>query len=353
MSDLSQPFFTATFAATRADALIGQIQAGLGPALLSADTAVVLADEACGQALIDRIAAWLAQEMGSSAVLALLVMGREGDRAQVQIMLGQADGAGFGPLSDWSFDTLQQAMKVEQGGSGLISVDPRMPFFPQRLQLMQEASGAYLLGAMGAPSGSYQGPCGLSFGLSTPIISQTFPGVERLAQDWVITAAEGQVIQEINQRPALDVLKEVAGEILARKLDQLPSFLYATFPVSEASPEDFLVRRINGLGRRSGSFSVEDEVLPGMPLAFARRNGPFVHQALEQGIADLLQRAGQVPRGAIYLHDHRRGADFDGAAEIALVRKVLGDIPLIHGAGQGVINHNRFYALASQLIFIL
>ncbi len=351
---MADRFFTAIFSASRADALIGQIQAGLGAALLSADTALVLADEACGQALIDRIAAWLAQEMGREAVLALPALGREGDQAQVQIMLGQTGASAFGPLSDWSFDTLSQVMKAEMGGSCLVSADPRMPFFPQRLQLMQEASGAYLLGAMGAPSGSYKGPSGLSFGLGSPIIAQTFPGVERLDQDWIITAAEGQVIQEINQRPALDVLKEVAGEILARKLDQLPSFLYAAFPVSEASPEDFLVRRINGLGRRSGSFSVEDEVLPGMPLAFARRNGPFVHQTLKQGIEDLRQRAGKPPRGAIYLYDHRRSVDFEGATgEVALVKEALGDIPLIHGAGQGVIGHNRFYALASQLIFIL
>ena len=354
MNDLPQPFFTATFSADRADALLAQIQARMGTALLSADTAVVLADEACGQVLIDRIADWLAQELGSTAVLAFPILGREGDAAQVQLMIGSADAVGFGPLGDWSFDAVRQALAAEPGSSCLVSVDPRMPFLPQRLQLMREASGSYLLGALGAPSGAYKGPSGLSFGLGSPVITQIFPGVERLPKDWVITAAEGQIVQEINQRPALEVLQEVAGEILARKPDQIPRFLFAAFPVSEASPEDFLVRRINGLGRRSGSFSVEDEVLPGMPLAFARRNGRFVHQALKQGVADLLQRAGQAPRGGIYFYDQHRSADFKGTVgEVAFVQEALGDIPLIHGAGQGVIDHNRFYALASQLTLIL
>ena len=346
------PFFTATFAASRADALIGQIKIGLGQAPVGANMALIFADEACGQALIDRLVDWLKQELGSTAVLALPLMGREGDQAQIQLLIGQADATGFGPLNDWSFDALDQGLP--EMAAGLLSLDPRMPFIPQRLQLLNEAGGGYLIGGVSAPSGSYRGAAGLGFALGTPLISEIFHGVERLDQEWTITAAQGQVIHEINKRPALEVLCQVAGDILARKIDQIPKFIFTAFPVSSASPTDFLVRRINGLGRHSGSFSVEDEVLPGMPLAFAKRNGPYMHSTLRAGLSATLSRAGIRPRGAIYLYDHRRAVDFsDTMGEGVLVRQILDPVPLICGAVQGVISHNRLYTLASQLILIL
>lgn len=369
---MTNSFFAATFSANRADALIGQIQAGLAGAPLRADTALVLADEACGQALIDRVMDWLAQEIGSKAVCALPVMGREGaedqaqspgqvqgqiqgqGQAQVQVLLGQTGAAAFGPIDDWSFDGLFSGLRAGHGGANFVAMDPRTPFFAQRLNWMHEAGEALLMGAIGAPSGTYRGPTGLCFGYDRPVIWQTFPGAERLEGDWTITAAQGQVIHEINARPALDVLKEVAGDILARKVDQIPAYLFPAFPVSAADQDDFLIRRINGLGQSSGSFSIEDEVLPGMPLAFARRNGPYAIETLGDGVTALLARAGARPRAAVFLSDQNRAQDFQAiGGEAQLVRHMLGDIPLISGTVQGVINHNRLYSLASQLIFIL
>ena len=348
---MTHPFIALDFSATRADALIGQVQAALGNGARAVNTALVLADEACGQALIDAVADWLRQELGSASVLPLPVMGREGAQARIQLLLSHQDAAprAFGPLNDWSFDAVFGALHQTLPGLCLASVDPRMPFTPQRLQLMQEGSGAYLCGAIGAPSGTYAGPRGLHFSAETLAISHTFAGLERLAGDHRITAAEGQVIHEIDGRPALEVLKAVAGDILGRKPEQIPKFLFAAFPVSHADPGDFLARRINGMGAHSGAISVEDEVLPGMPLAFARRNGAYAKSRLEAGIAHALERFGAAPAGALYLHDQRRADDFR-EGEVPLVRGLLGQTPLIAGQVQGLVSHNRYYTFASQLI---
>ena len=346
-----RPFIAHHFTATRADALIGQVQAALGNGARTFNTAIMLADEACGQALIDRVADWLRQELGSDSVLALPIVGREGAEARIQLLLSWQDEAprAFGPLNDWSFDAVYNALHQSLPGLCLASVDPRMPFTPQRLQLMQEGSGAYLCGAIGAPSGGYAGPRGLNFSAKSLALSHTFAGLERLQGDHRITAAEGQVIHEIDGRPAMAILKEVAGDILGRKPEQIPKFLFAAFPVSDADPDDFLARRINGMGAQSGAISVEDEVLPGMPLAFARRNGAHAKQTLEAGIAKALSRFGAKPLGALYLHDQRRADDFrEGEGD--LVRSLLGQTPLISGQVQGLVSHNRYYTFASQLI---
>lgn len=351
-SAMTPSFFAASYSASRADALIQKMQIGVASAPPAANTGFILADEACGQALIDKVAEWLAAELGGP-VLAIPVLGSEGNEAKIQVLIGNVEATSFGPLNDWSFDALAEAMRTEHKvGTRLVVMDPRTPFFAQRANWIHEAGEAFLVGAMGAPSGSYRGPIGMSFGLSAPVISRTLPGVERLSGDFAITAAEGQVVHEIDSRPALDVLREVAGDILARKIEQIPSFLYTAFPVSSAEPQDFLVRRINGLGQRSGSFSIEDEVLPGMPISFARRNGAHVANTLKLGVRELLARAGSTPRAAIFLSDQRREPDFD-IPEAGLVAKELGEIPLIHGTINSVISNNRLYALASQLILIL
>ncbi len=351
---MTAPFFAASFSASRADTLIGQIQSGLSAHLPTANTGVILADEACGQAFIDKVVDWLRAEVGGP-VLALPVLGQTRDQAQVQVLIGPAGTHGFGPITDWSFDGLVAGMTAPGAvATRLLALDPRTPFFAQRISWMHEAGEAYLMGAMGAPAGSYQGPSGLGFDLATPLICQTFQGVERMQGEWTITAAVGQVVHEIDERPALEVLAEVAGDILARKLEQIPHVLYPAFPVAPADPEDFLVRRINGLGRQSRSFSIDDEVLPGMPLGFARRNGKRATQDVQAGVKCLWARAGARPRAALYLWDQDRQVDFgDAGAEVALVREELGDVPLIAGAVSGVIGHDRLYRLASQLIFIL
>lgn len=350
---MTHPFFVQTFVGDRADALIAQVKAGLGERLMQGNFAILMADEACGQALIDRCAEWVRQELGSPQVWVLPTLGHEGANARIELLVGQIPARGFGPMDDWSFDALAQQFGGE-GGACLLTLDPRTPFAPQRLQMLQEASGAYLMGGVSAPSGSYQGPTGVCLGLDAPLIHHTFQGVERLNTDHKITAAEGQIICEIDGRPALSVLKEVAGDILSRKMDQLPNFIFPIFPVSDASPDDFLVRRISGLGQQKQVFSVVDEVLPGMPLSFARRNGAFVRETLMAGMAALATRAGTAPRAAIYLHDARRSLDFTNpGGEVALVREAMGTVPLICGAVNGLVSHNRLYHLTSQLIFIL
>ena len=335
--------------------MISQVQSGLAAAPVQADTGLLLVDEACGQVMVDRLLGWLAQELGGARVCALPVKGREADgQARVQVLFGQAGAQAFGPIADWGFDSLAAALGGEDRLARFVAMDPRTPFFAQRLNWLHEAGQGALLGAMGAPMGSYLGPSGLGFGVDCPVIWQTFPGVEPRDQLYTITAAQGQVIHEIDGRPALDVLREAAGEILARKLMQIPAYLFAAFPVSPTDPHDILVRRINGLGQRSATFSIDDDVLPGMVMTFARRNGPFVAQVLKAGVANLLQRAGGRLRAAIFLSDARRAADFTNeGGEVALVRHILGDVPLIEGQVTAPISHNRLYPLASQLIFLL
>ena len=85
---MTSPFFAASFAASRADALIAQVQMGLAQAPVGTNMAVVLADEACGQALIDRVVSWLSQEIGGP-VLAIPTLGHDDTgQAQIQVLAG-------------------------------------------------------------------------------------------------------------------------------------------------------------------------------------------------------------------------------------------------------------------------
>jgi small ligand-binding sensory domain FIST len=205
------------------------------------------------------------------------------------------------------------------------------------LQIADRAVGGGLSGVLMA------GSVALSTGLSQ--------GCGLIGHKHTITACQRNVIERIDERPALEVFKEDIGEVLARDLSRIGGYIFAALPIPGSDTGDYLVRNLIGIDPDQGLIAIGDLVEPGMPIQFARRDAETARDDLVAMIEALKRRLPGPPRGALYHTCLGRGRHLfgEGSAELALVRETLGDVPLAGFYANGEISHNRLYGYTGVL----
>src|SRR5262249_56328004 len=97
-----------------------------------------------------------------------------------------------------------------------------------------------------------------------------------------ITESDDNIIETIDERPALDVFKQDIGEILARDLRRTDGYIYAALPVSGSDTGDYLVRNLLGIDPAKAWLAIAAEVKAGDRIMFARRDRRSAEQDLKR-----------------------------------------------------------------------
>ena len=170
-----------------------------------------------------------------------------------------------------------------------------------------------------------------------------------------VSAADGNVILEIDGRPALDIFKEDIGELLSRDLRRIAGLIFAGFPIAGSDTGDYLVRNLVAIDVEHNCVAVAHEVAPGDPAPFCRRDTPSAVADLRRMLDKIKQRAGATPRGGLYYSCVGRGRNLFGAnsEELGLIREALGDFPLVGFFGNGEISNDRLYGYTGVLTVFL
>jgi small ligand-binding sensory domain FIST len=120
------------------------------------------------------------------------------------------------------------------------------------------------------------------------IISQ---GCTPIGETWTITKAEKNLIQEIGNRPAYEVLAETFNQLSPQEQQKARGNLFVGLVTNEYLEEfhrgDFLIRNLIGADPRSGSIAVGALPRTGQTLQFQRRDAA----AGTEDITVLLRRA--------------------------------------------------------------
>lgn len=150
---------------------------------------------------------------------------------------------------------------------------------------------------------------------------------------------------------SLDLLKLIEGQA------------HIAFPVPGSDQNDYLVRNIMAIDPESGMMAVAERVEDGQKLLFVHRNDESVKADLSRTLVGLRKRVereqGQfAPKAALYISCvARANVDFAGAGaaggEMALVRDILGDIPLAGFYANGEIFKNRIYGYTGIVVLFL
>ena len=241
------------------------------------------------------------------------------------------------------------------------------------------------LAGQGKASGVFVGGLsGVAFDAQVSMVSRVTQGCLPIAKQHTITEAEGHLVKALDGEPALAVLMRDLNISLDNPQPALAK-VRATL-VGLTSPDDnavrttgefddvVLVRHIIGLDPARQAVAVAHPVEAGMHLTFCQRNaaaarsdlmriGAEIREALEPeemtaDLADALNAPAQLNphparrmAGAIYVSCAGRGGPHFGhpSAELQIVRRALGDVPLVGFFAGGEIAHQNLYGYTGVL----
>ena len=238
----------------------------------------------------------------------------------------------------------------------------------------------------GAAGGVFRGGLsGVAFGAGISLVSRVTQGCQPVAAQRVITAAEANVIIELDGEPALDVLLRDTGISLDQPKAAMTALRATLVGLTEAGGDavgrtgnfgaDVVVRHIIGLDPGRNAVAVADRVEPGMRMAFCQRHPQAaradlmricaeIREELESqelavpvaaapAAADAHVAPGSAQRiaGAVYVSCAGRGGPHFGgpSAELQIVRRALGDVPLVGFFAGGEIARHHLYGYTGVL----
>jgi small ligand-binding sensory domain FIST len=165
-----------------------------------------------------------------------------------------------------------------------------------------------------------------------PLVSQ---GCRPIGDPFTVTAAEGNLVQELGGQPAMNRLQDLAASLSDDERQQLAQGVQVGVVINEYGSGrrqgDFLIRGILGAQPETGAIAVGDEVEIGQTLQFHVRDADSADQELrrllEQEAKDL---GGQRPAGALLFTCNGRGLRLfpQPSHDTGLIASVLGDIPV-------------------------
>ena len=188
----------------------------------------------------------------------------------------------------------------------------------------------------------------LSGGLSGAALDLDVAVATRLTQGCVpfpgrfrVTECAQNIIGTLDGRPALDVLKAAIG----RERNVLVGI-----PVPGSDTGDYTARNLVGVDPRNKLIAIGDRVEPGAELLFCRRDEEAARADLSRIVRELNVAVPQ-PRGALYFSCLARGEHMFGSrgAELGLIRRALGEVPLVGFFCNGEISRDRLYGYTGVL----
>ncbi len=248
---------------------------------------------------------------------------------------------------------------------GVVHADPRNPRTPDTIAALAQESGAFLVGGLTSSRGPYRQICGtvgeggvsgVLFGEAVAVMTGLSQGCSPIGPLRTITAAHDNIIETIDDRPALEVFKEDIGELLSRDLRRVAGYVFAALPVAGSDTGDYLVRNLVGIDRGQGWLAIGELIEPGQPILFTRRDRDSAARDLDRMLTGLKRRLGNRPaRGAVYVSCVARGPNLFGpnSEELRQVRESIGPVPLVGFFANGEISHDRLYGYTGVLTLFL
>ena len=296
--------------------------------------------------------------------------------------------------------------------TALIHADGDTPDLPELIQEMALRTGSgYLFGGLsasrtqsvqfavggngnlrghGAASGVFSGGLsGVAFGQGVAVVSRVTQGCQPVSKTRIVTACDANVVTELDGQPALDALLLDLKVSLAQPQQALTAVRATLVGLVERQDiggqqgvnlrgsfgSDVIVRHIIGLDPVRRGIAVANRLENGMQMAFCQRNVQAARADLTRICAEIREElepqeltrqtatalaqseAESAPHpqrgiaGAVYVScSGRGGPHFGGAsAELQIVRRALGDVPLVGFFAGGEIARHHLYGYTGVL----
>jgi small ligand-binding sensory domain FIST len=150
-----------------------------------------------------------------------------------------------------------------------------------------------------------------------PCVSQ---GAAPVGREVTITAAEGNVIQELAGRPALETIERIIAELRPRERSLVSAGVLIGVVIDSGKPEyeqgDFLVRAVLGADQDSGQLAVGATVREGQVVRLHARDAKSAGEDLRRALGLRIEAmAGSLPAGALVFSCNGRGQAMFGPGD--------------------------------------
>ena len=260
-------------------------------------------------------------------------------------------------------------------------------------ELAERTSTGYLFGGVASARGRavhiadgvYRGGLsGVAFDAQVPVISRVTQGCQPIGAVRRVTAVERNLVVSLDDEPALACLLRDLKVDANDPREALPRLRGTVVGLSDPDGEqarggnfgtETRVRHLVGIDPGRHAVAVADVVECGMQLAFCQRNTDAARRDLVRICTEIREElepemlpleaavalqggdSGAAPHtarhiaGAIYISCAGRGGPHFGSpsAELAIVRRALGDVPLVGFFANGEIAHRHLYGYTGVL----
>jgi small ligand-binding sensory domain FIST len=249
---------------------------------------------------------------------------------------------------DGARDALAERIGYGPETRGVIAMgDPFTTPLAQFLATMDAAApGVPLLGGMASaarePGGNLlirndvlydDGLVGLSLSGPVEVQAVVSQGCRPIGRPAVVTKAQGNVIEQLGGRPAMQALREVVDAMTPAEQTLLRNGLFIGQAVSEYRESfgrgDFLVRSVIGVDDASGAIQVAEYIRPGRTVQFHVRDA----ETADEDLTVMLDRQRTQPSpaaGALLFSCNGRGTRLfdDDCHDAAAARKAMPATPV-------------------------
>src|SRR5690606_33448474 len=259
-------------------------------------------------------------------------------------------------------------------------------------ELSARTASGYLFGGLSSPSGQglhialdplaehgershgvwSGGLSGVAFSKAVGLVSRVTQGCQPIGITRQITAADRNVVYELDHEPALGCLLndlKLPTTVSAQQLSRaaLPKVRATLVALSDERSDllahahqlgaDTRVRHLIGLDPLRHGIALSDLVEPGMQVAFCQRHVEAARRDLVCICAEIREELApeegpaRSPSGAVYLSCAGRSGDYFGGphAEMQIIQHALGDVPLVGMFAAGEIAHHHLYGYTGVL----
>jgi small ligand-binding sensory domain FIST len=280
--------------------------------------------------------------------------------------------------------------------AALVHADPATPDLAELIgELAQRTESHYLFGGLassrsrtlGFADGVFEGGLsGVAFTRAVALVSRVTQGCQPVGPQRRITGAQGNVVTLLDQQSALPLLLADLGVDLDQPAQAVHKLRATLAGLTDAGDDalarggqfgaDTRVRHLVGIDPARKAIAVADRVEPGMQLTFCSRDAGAARSDLVRICTEIRDQveasagvgarawasgtpgspgprgcAGPQIAGAIYVSCTGRGGAHFGApsAELQIVRRALGDVPLAGFFAAGEIARRHLYGYTGVL----
>ena len=240
-------------------------------------------------------------------------------------------------------------------------VDPRRPDAMDAIKNLAEETGSFLIGGLTVASGdsphmvTEEKSCISGVAISpiqTEILTGLSQGCSPISKTLTVTKVEENIIIELDNKPAFDVLIDSIGDEFNDNLQAMAGTIFIALPIPGSDTADYTVRNLVGLDPQNKIIAIAEPISKGEPLLFCRRDQKTAVDDMRRMTNSIKGRIGErFIRGGIYISCAARGPNqfSPPERETDIIRETLGDFPIAGFFANGEISRSQVYAYTGVL----